>query len=504
MVETTENTQDANQPDYRSAMHRLMMPYINYVRDVEKGTLHLRNKGTVYLPREEAETDKAYAIRLSRALLVNFYARAKNALVGLVFQDVPQLTADVPVIMRGQEKTDAQPAIDDHPAIEAQAAIEGQLEDCDLLGTHWTVFFKQVFQDALGDGHSFVLTDMPPALPDGSTKEDEVRANRRPYFVKYKADQALNWRFDRRGRLEQVTFEELSVEAEGLYGEQMACRYRVLRPGNWELYKKVNVNGKEIIVPDPDTPNGKTSLTEIPLSVCYGKYVCPMVSVPSLLDLAVVNVTHYAEGSDIAIYRHLCSRPAWWARNRTNQGKDQVLSPYTFIDVGPEGEVGVAESSGASLGEARTALKDLEEYMGMLALQMLTEQTPQKTATEERGDQIVELSELATAAQSLKDCMESAFGFWAQYLKLPSGGSVALGVKSEQLIGEGAARVFLDAAGVVFTKATVRKILAKAYTAFMPEDYSEAVEKVELEDEAAKAAENAPDFGRAFNAGAGL
>lgn len=477
MASTVILKQDINQPDYRCAAAQAMAPDISYVRDTEKGTRHLRSLRTQYLPREEAETDKAYEIRLSRAVMINFYARALNALVGLVFKEEPKLSEDVPDVMAGLEATDTRPA------------IEGQLEDCDLAGTHWTVFIKELFKAAMRDGHSFLLTEMPPPLPEGATRADELAQNRRPYWVKYTADQAVNWRIDERGRLQQVTLEECSLEPDGEYGERMVYRYRVLRPGSWELYRKVEEGGTYQLVFEG---GGLTSLSEIPLSVCYGRYVAPMESKPPLLDLAVVNIAHFNESSDYRIYLHICSRPILFAAGRdTTKGAPQ-LSPYSLVDVKDGGQVGYAETSGAALGAARQDLRDMEEHMGMLGLQMLTEQTSgDKTATEERGDQIKELSELATAAQSLHDCIERALGFWAEYLGLDSGGSVELAVNPEQMIGEAAARVFLDAAGSVFTKATVRKILATAFAPLMPADYSEEAEAAEFEAEAQQAREAA-------------
>lgn len=492
-MKTSTNQQDINRPDYLCQAAAEMTDDIEYVRDVAKGTRHLRSLGTKYLPREEAETDRAYTIRLSRALLIQFFGRAVNALVGLVFKEEPQLGDDVPEIMRGTEATGE------------AAAKEGQLENCDLAGTHWTVFAKELFKDAMQDGHSFLLTEMPPSLGENATKADDAAANRRPYWVRYKADQAINWRIDGRGKLEQVTFEECSMEPDGEYGEEEVTRYRVLRPGSWELYRVVkDGQGKDMVVADPDSPGGDTSLSEIPVSVCYGRYLAPMVSNPPLLDLAVTNIAHYNEASDVSIYRHLVGRPVWWAAGRDTTKKAPVLSPYTIIDVKEGGSLGVAESSGAALGDARLALKDMEEHMGMLGLQMLAEQTAgDKTATEERGDQIRELSELATAAQSLKDCLEQGLKFWAQYLDpaATSGGSVSLGVKTEQLTSEAAARMFLDSVGVVFSEGTVRKVLAKAYAAIMPEDYSDENEAKTLEEDRGKARANAPEIGQASLSG---
>lgn len=492
MDQVTE--QNKNQADYRSAAYMAMLPSIIRVRDVCAGTLHLRSKSTAYLPQEPREDPQAYAIRLSKALLVNLTERAINGLVGLVFSTEPQLSDDVPVSMAGQEEAAANP----ETGQPAQPEIEGQLENCDLAGTHWTVFAKELFSDALHDGHAFLMTDMPPALGEGATKADEMRAGRRPYWVKYKADQAINWRLDSRGRLAQITFEECSLEPDGEYGEKEVYRYRVLRPGSWELYRKAEQDGRSVLFLES---SGLTApVTEIPVSVCYGKKKAPLISSPPMLDLAEVNLLHYQESSDYRIYLRIASRPLLWFRGRDLSKTVEVIGPYSVFDVAENGQAAFAETTGAALGAARQDLKDMEDYMGVLGLSMLTQQTPQKTATEERGDQVRELSELATAAQSLKDCLEQGLMFWAQYANEPTGGSVKLGVDIDDLtMTDQEMNAYNAMAGTVLSKQTVREILRERGK--LPESYSEEAEAKRLADEAAMARANMPDIGQAFNRG---
>lgn len=497
-MDTLTPQQDNNRADYACDAYRQMQPVIMRVRDVVAGTLHLRSKREVYLPSEPKEDPKAYAIRLSKALLVNFTNRAINSLVGLVFATDPELSEDVPLVMAGREATEAKLATDTEPGIAAQVAIEGQLENCDLAGTHWTVFAKELFADALTDGHAFLLTDMPPALPEGATKEDEIALGVRPYWVRYKADQAVNWRIDERGRLQQITFEECSLEPEGAYGETEVKRYRVLRPGSWELYRKIKTDkGVDTLVLENA---GVTSLSEIPVSVCYGHKKAPLVSCPPLLDCAEVNLLHYQESSDYRIYLRVASRPVLWFRNRDKAKAVEVIGPYSIFDVDADGHVGFAETTGAALSAARQDLQDMEAYMGVLGLAMLKAETPQKTATEERGDQVRELSELSTAAQSLHDCIEQGLMFWAKYLGEPLGGSVRLGVDITDLtMSDAEMNAYNALAGTVLSKQTVREILRERGR--LPESYSEEAETARLADEAAKAREMMPDIGKMFNRG---
>lgn len=225
-----------------------------------------------------------------------------------------------------------------------------------------------------------------------------------------------------------------------------------------------------------------------------------MVSSPPLLDCAEVNLLHYQESSDYRIYLRVASRPILWFRNRDKSKNVQEIGPYAIFDVDADGQAAFAETTGAALGAARQDLQDMEAYMGVLGLSMLQQQTPQKTATEERGDQVRELSELATAAQSLHDCLEQGLMFWAQYLGEKSGGSIRLGVDMTDLtMTDAEMNAYNAMAGTVLSKQTVREILKERGR--LPEAFSEETEAQRMADEAAKAREAMPDIGKMFNRG---
>jgi hypothetical protein len=427
-----------------------MAPSWKIMADVTAGTLHLRTCDSLtngfYLPPEPAEKSEHYSYRKSRAIFFQATDRTLNGLVGMVFRNDPKLTKTVPEKIRGREATDD------------QSELEGQWENIDNAGTHGAVFCKEVFIDAMRDGHAAILVDMPPPLPEGSTLEDERREGRRPYWVNYKADQIINWRVsvvNGQARLDLIVFRECSQEPDGEYGEKEVVRYRVLRrklvdvetsPGVigqevqvvWELYREVKneTTGEKDVVLDPDTPGGATSLPEIPVAIIYGRKKGFLKSQPPLLDLALINIAHYQKYSDFSIYLHIASRPILWFKNRNTNVTVEVMSAYKAIDVGSDGHVDYAETTGAALGAASQDIKDLEERMSILGLSLLVKRTgAQTTATEERNDQIEESSDLETAARSMRDAIEQCLKFHAQYLnpKAASGGSVELGASLDAL-----------------------------------------------------------------------
>ena len=402
-----------------------MAPGWQVMADTVAGTLKLREQGVAYLPAEPAEKDEHYRYRRWRAVFFNAVDRTLNGLVGMVYRNDPKLNDNVPEVIRGRE------------AEGETAAVEGQWENIDNAGTHGVVFTKEVFADAMRDGHAAILVDMPPALADGATLADERAANRRPYWVSYCAEQIINWRTEAVGgqtRFSMVVLKECSLEPDGLYGQKEVTRYRVLRPGSWELWRKETQPREDIVFED----SGETSLTEIPLAVVYSRKTDILTSQPPLLDLALINIAHYQKYSDFSNYLHIASRPLLWFRGRDTSKKVEAIGAYTYFDVGDNGEVAFAETTGAALGGASEDIKDLEQRMSILGLSLLVKQTGAggpETATEERNDQIEESSDLATAARSLKDAIELALRFHTQYLtpKATTGGNIELGASLDDL-----------------------------------------------------------------------
>jgi hypothetical protein len=460
------------------------------VDDLSKGARHLRSLGSKYLPVEPAEDRaKDYPIRLSRALLFNAFERTLNGLVGMVFRKEPKLGTDVPEVIRGRE------------AAEGRSKVEGWAENIDLQGNAWTVFAKEVFTDAMKLGHAFIYVDMPPKLPEGATRADELATGRRPYWVSYRASDALNWRSEMETRvvtlsngetilvptgrriLKRITFEECGYEQDGLYGEKEVKRYRVLSPGFWELYRETKTEtGTDYIL----EAAGESSLPDIPVAVIYGRKTGYLTSKPPLLDLALINIGHYQKYSDYSEGLRMCIPQLCFKGIDPNQSI-QVIGHNTFHVVRPDGNVWFAEPDGAGLTPQRTDLQDLEAMMARLGLAIIAPNapSPEKTATEVFANHVETDSDLATAARSLKDGSESALMFTAQYgdPKATSGGSVE-GLEIDQLtLTDREMQVYsgMQAAGQLSMQ-TLWEILGRAGR--LPENFDAKVEQGRVEKEA--------------------
>jgi len=423
-----ETLQEVNSPAYINASTARQAKSLIIIRDLDGGTERLRECGATYLPMEAGESITAYGVRLKRSLLFNTFVKVREGLIGMALKKNPELESDVPTL------------------------IKTQVEDIDLAGTHLDVFCKELFRDVIQDGHAHLLIDMQPPLPAGSTRADEIASGRRPYWVKYKKDQAINWASDRiKGEtvLTQITFQECAAERDGKYGEKEITRYRVLSlqviaektltspaiygPMEWELYEKRKVGDNEQLV---RTGGEVTALSRIPVVTIYSRRKAFMESDPPLLDLAYLNIGHWQQWSDLNcqirmlvpilhIKGELLDQPAP-AESAAPQ-KVQI-GPGVAVRTDKDGDVKYVAADPDATEALRKALMDLEQRMSAVGLSIIAAKDDKEvTLGEKQMDQDERMSELASWLRNLKDGIEAGFQIHASYLNLKDGGSIILG-----------------------------------------------------------------------------
>lgn len=407
------------------------MNELQLVTDFCRGTEHLRSCEPVYLARFPREEPVDFETRRKQSLIFNDTQHTLEQLVGRVLRKPPEFEQDVPELIRGRK-----PAASPRASVRG-AALEGWAENIDLTGKHWQVFAKDVFTDALRDGHAFIYVDMPPKVKraDGrqTSLDDERRAGHRPYWVKYQKSQALNWAMsvvNGQPQLTQITLRERTLERAGRFGEVQVTRYRVLTPGKWELHKETtDSNGNVSIVPDG---TGETSLDYIPLVPVYAKQTGFLESFPPLEPLAQIECSRYNLYSDYRTGIHL-TIPILCLRTDNADAKFQTTGWTTYVRTEKDGGLAYAESSGNGLAYFEKELAALDQRMAIFGLMLLTRPAGPRTATEIQSGDLKSDAPLVTAAQNLHDGLELALKYTADYAKLGSGGSVKLGFLTEKI-----------------------------------------------------------------------
>lgn len=404
-----------DRPDYKSKAYERMEADVTMMRDVVKGGRHLKDKGMEYLPKHAKEEVHDYAVRLKNSVLFNGTERTVEGLTGMVFRRDPVLQ-DVPSV------------------------IEGHLENIDNAGTHFDVFSKQLFSDAIEVGHAGILVEVPAVeRPEDRelTDAEEAALGVRPYWCHYAKEDILSWRTEvvaGRTLLSQLVLRETVMEEDGDYGEKEVTYYRVLRRGaEGVTFERLRIDeDDESVVVEDSGPI--TNQSEIPFVVVYGKRTALMESRPPLLDLAETNLAHYRLLSDHLYKLHLCNLPV---------GVWRGVDPETKIALGPNAHVKLPDPEmdfrwespdGSTFKDNLEQLREFKADMAAQGLSMLQVETRQaETATAKRIDKAEADSDLASAARSLQDGLEKALEYHGNYMRIDSPGTVQINRDFENL-----------------------------------------------------------------------
>jgi hypothetical protein len=377
------------------------------IDDVRGGTSAMRAKGKTYLPQFPAELDRTYRARLETATLFNLYAKTENVMVGLVFQ----------------EEIDTSKVLID----------EMLLENIDNKGNHFNVFAREIFEDSF-DGASVILVDAPNAV-NVQSLADEQSLGLRPYMIHYDQSDVINWEYrvneiSKKTELSMIVFKECKHEKAGRFIFEEATYYRVwflneMGKVQWELYKEVTnekTKQAEYILMDG---NIVEKLSAIPVAI-----VGCLDDEPPLLDLAFLNIKLYQKESNFDNAEWQSAVSLFYTKGYDKDEVFPISSDYHY-KLPENGEIGWAQIDATGNDTKRESLKYLAEQMSLIGLSMLADKTANVdlTATEALLSNIGETAELRVRAEQLKDALELAIGFMAEYLGMgkDAGGEITLG-----------------------------------------------------------------------------
>lgn len=386
----------AKDPSKTSSAHDVMAPRLSLVNTLMEGTTALRHAAETYLPRFTAEGEQNYQDRLKRSVLVNYFRRSIESLVGKPFSTAIIIGPDMP------------------------PELNTLCEDIDRQGNNLDVFARKSFRDALTKGITHILVEFPVVV-EAPTLEDERNIGATPYFVFIPPESILAAYCEYRNgeeflthvriyetETQRVDFDEITIE-----------RVRVLEPGTWTIWRK---HEKRWEVED----SGNTSLDYIPLVTIYFDREDFMVARPPMEDLAHVNIAHWQSGSDQANILTVARFPILAASGVSEEEAQIKIGPKQLLTtISKDGKYYYVEHSGAAIEAGRKDLKDMEEQMSILGIELL-KKSGDATATAKAIDTAENLSMLQAFTILFIDGVEKAFGFAAKWMNLASGGSLKI------------------------------------------------------------------------------
>ncbi len=378
------------------------------------GTQAMRQAGTRYLPKGQAEAQADYDYRLAHTFLIDAYIRTLNYLTGQVFSRDPEMEDPSPEFARFAE-------------------------DVDKRGNNLAVWGQQTFRAGLHAGVTFILVDYSKVqtregafgieyydAASDTWKPRTVAAREAngwgPYLVNIAADDVIDAWWEMVGGKPTLThfrfFESVEVQKDEWTREQVQ-QIRVLTPGAWKTYRKAkDTQGKESWT---EYESGTTTMQEIPVAIfAPGEKIGMSMARPALEGLAELCAQHWQASSG---HRGMMD----WLRRPILFGK--AMSPEDGFTLPAAPGMGLhASDPNADLKpvnvvppEAVTVsaadLKDLETQMGLYGLRLMAPKSGAVTAFQVRREVLESDSILTRWALAFQDALEQALVYVGMWLE---------------------------------------------------------------------------------------
>jgi hypothetical protein len=394
-----------SQSGERAAMDR----HWALIADVLAGATRIRECGETYLPRYEDESAFEYNRRLAAA---PWRPEFEDALRGLVAKPFGR---DV--------------ALKDG----APQSARDLFEDLDGRGNNATVFAHEVFARGVSRGFHAVLVDYPSLNPR-ATRAEERAAGARPFFVHVPAESFLALYTRREGGreiVEHARFREDVVERVG-FGEQVICKIRVLEPGRWELWRQDPQTKKWAREKVGLISRGSQRLQSVPLAFFRtGERLGELRVKPPLIELAQMQVELFRALSRQDEVLTFAGSPMLKARGMNPPpgdapvpvGPRRVLwapPSGTGTDAGPQPDWDYIQPAAQNIEQIRKHVDSVIDDMRRLGMQPMIQRTGTTTATGDKIEAARAHSALQAWAMGLKDCLEQAMVFAAEWTNEPT------------------------------------------------------------------------------------
>lgn len=344
--------------DSENSQYCKFAPRWKVMRDVLEGEWAVKEAGDDYLPTLSEQSPLEYDGYKRRAQFLNVTGRTAEMLGGLVFRKDPVVKA---------------PGLDDI------------LRDATLTGCAFYDFVKEVVREVIGVGRFGTLIDW----------SEEAG---RPFLVRYKAEQIINWKMERlndRMTLTLLTLHEMDPRwfplTEKERNEGPPDQYEQGEYDQWRVYelkpdgdgarilvvsvfrKKQEKKGKpEFVMIEQFLPSRRgVSLTEIPFIFHNPHDAHACIDCVPLIDLAEVNLSHYRTSADLENGRHFAGLPQPYACGFEADGDLKVGSTVAWVTDNSAAKVGYLEFTGQGLTPLKEALDQKEQQMVSLGASML-------------------------------------------------------------------------------------------------------------------------------------
>ena len=375
------------------------------------GTKKMIEMGDKLTPQHPAEKNPDYKLRLTSTTLYNGFKDTVKKMVGKVFQKPIIINEDVP------------------------PQIKDLLENIDGQGRNLTSFASDSFKDAMVDGINFIYVDFPRVQSNEqgfATALDQQLQGARPSAIIINAENLIGFKADNINGIYQLTEVRImemvsSQDPNDEYIEKSIEQIRLLQRGYFEIWRKSEKQtaNDEWVLFD----QGNTSLDYIPIVPVYTNRVGFFEGEPPLLPLAELNLEHWISSGEqrsaLTLARFAMIILTGVEKNADGTKNIKTVSPRQIIEISsPNAKWGKVETAGDGITQGFVDIENIEKRMQHCGMTVRVQTPTGITATAAQIDSEDSDSALMAAATALEGSINSVLEIFADYMGLPSGGTV--------------------------------------------------------------------------------
>ena len=403
------------------------------IADILDGGDAVRGKRDRYLPTYPDEGNLEYEWRLKTTPWRPEFADALRNLVSRPFgRDVTLRGDNIPEAIAGPKPT------------KGADRRGGIVDDVDGRGNSLTIFARNTFERGIAMGMAAIFVDYPdmntqdqqdanaPGRP--LTVAEVAASGARPYWVFWDALQIIALYTSFQGGkivIEHMRVLETVTERDG-FKENTFQQIRVLEPGRWQIWRKVNVaTGTPVsmtwsLFKSGVFRRGTNEAASVPVALFFtGKVEGAMKVKPPLAALADMQIELYRAGSRKEEILTYAGSPMLKAKglDKDPNGGSVVIGPRTVLYAPPAGDTETdwdyLQPNAANIKEVRENVSEIVEDMRRLGMQPALDKSGNPTATGQSIDAAKAHSTLKAWSLGMNDTIEQAFVFTTEYLGLP-------------------------------------------------------------------------------------
>jgi len=396
------------------------LPFLIPTSYCSRPELFLEEAAQTYIPQNCYESDSAYSIRLSSALssFEPFYRSLKSVTIGTALRK--------PISLADELST---------------PEWEALFNNATLDGDSLTIFSRRLLESAIDSGWAGILIDFPKV--EGVLNLAQEKAlGLRPYFSLVPMADVLGW---------QTTTDTIQVGDSVTYGErltQLRIRDSVSEPDPEDEFHQITRPAVRVF-DQPEKEGAVTcrlfvlkasnqgeqerwtledeSVLGIPLIPFVATYAGVqdgfMRARPMLLDVARLNLSHWATSADLAHSLHLSASPTLVISGVQTAGENADVSVSPDRSLFLADPTSKAEWIGAPSGGTEMMLKrlaTLENAMQHLApVQLQVKSTTGvEAAAAKKLDRAQSDAQLSVIVSQLEDALNQALAIAALYMQI--------------------------------------------------------------------------------------